>query len=471
MNKGYPRNDNIIEKILNSIKFIRNQIELIFNSKEIFKNDKELIIFSYLLGYFSFKNNIIYQKEQILNSILEYSCRDRGNDEDISNIIVNLSLSLDNNFCKENLFEYKNNLYFNNKDIIKIKNDENHFKKKKYKEKEKEKEKIIEISDYNKNNENIKNFINTISERESIEQNNINYDNNSNEEKEINNYNNSLNNSRIDNLLNINKNNMNINNINDNKINKNINLDDNINLNNNNNVIHKNKLDSILNDEKRESKFLGKKTLLPKKIKVCDICLEEFDENDSLNYELECGCIIHYECFNEHIKNSIENNNIPILCPYCKIEIHPNYIYNSLHINENFHLIEKYEKFSMNNVLKNHKDNYSCCPTIGCEYIFFFEKGENRFLCPLCNKEYCLFCKEIWHKGMSCQEFQDSKNEKKLDEKFFNFVIGKKYKVCPFCNVWVEKTSGCNHMKCKCGNQFCYKCGNSIIKCTCWNNK
>ena len=443
MNKEIPKNENLIENIFNSIKFIQNQIELISNSRDIFKNNKELIIFSYLLGYFSFKNKNIYQKEEIMNSILEFSCRDRDNNEDISNIVVNLSLILNNNFYKNDFFDYKNNIYFNNKDKdykekVKIKNDKN---LKKFKEKEK----IAEISDDDDDNDSIK-------------------------EKEINNSYSSVSDSIIDNnnLINNNKGNININNNNininesENEKNKNINLDDNINLDSSAGI--KNKLDKILNDDKKEEKFLGKKKLLPKKYKICDMCLEEFDENDSLNYELECGCIIHYECFDEHIKNAIKENNIPILCPYCKIEIHPNYIYDSLNINEHFDLIEKYEKYSMNNYIMNHKDNYSCCPTAGCEYMFFFEKGENRFLCPLCNKEYCLFCKEIWHKGMTCQEFQDTKDEKKLDEKFLNFAIGKNYKVCPNCNVWVEKTQGCNNMKCRCGHNFCYKCGKSISK-------
>ena len=39
------------------------------------------------------------------------------------------------------------------------------------------------------------------------------------------------------------------------------------------------------------------------------------------------------------------------------------------------------------------------------------------------------------------------------------FAKGKKFKQCPHCNFWVERTAGCDHMTCRCGKAFCYKCG------------
>ena len=34
------------------------------------------------------------------------------------------------------------------------------------------------------------------------------------------------------------------------------------------------------------------------------------------------------------------------------------------------------------------------------------------------------------------------------------------YKRCPKCRIWVQKTAGCEYISCKCGVQFCYRCGN-----------
>lgn len=30
---------------------------------------------------------------------------------------------------------------------------------------------------------------------------------------------------------------------------------------------------------------------------------------------------------------------------------------------------------------------------------------------------------------------------------------------CPQCRFWVEKSKGCNHMRCRCGKEFCHLCG------------
>lgn len=44
---------------------------------------------------------------------------------------------------------------------------------------------------------------------------------------------------------------------------------------------------------------------------------------------------------------------------------------------------------------------------------------------------------------------------------------GMKFKQCPFCRFWVEKTEGCDHMRCRCGKEFCYKCGGIYGHCRC----
>ena len=192
--------------------------------------------------------------------------------------------------------------------------------------------------------------------------------------------------------------------------------------------------------------------------KKCEICLEDFSLLDETNYFLNCNCVLHNKCFDDMVKSAVENNTLPLKCPNCGTNIHPNFIEDSLR-NVNPQLIPKYDKFSMNNFIQNNSNEYSSCPTPGCEYMFFFNPGEFNFLCPLCNKHYCLNCKDEWHVNMTCQQYKDSRDVNKL---FFNFVRGAKFKMCPKCKFWVEKNQGCNHMKCRCGNDFCYLCGNNM---------
>ena len=122
----------------------------------------------------------------------------------------------------------------------------------------------------------------------------------------------------------------------------------------------------------------------------------------------------------------------------------------SLTKNNKIDLIDKFEQFTMNYYIMQHPEDVSCCPTPGCNYVFVYEEGDNYYECPICEKEYCLKCKSDWHKDKTCQEFQEyrrvgllGKDQKQLDNLFYDFAKGSKFKQCPYCKNWVEKNEGC----------------------------
>ena len=94
---------NIVEEIINLIDMIQAQINIITNSKDILSKDEDLIIFSYLLGYFTSRYHIPLDKNKISNLILEFSSRNNNNNnrEELSNKLTNLSLIMNDNFIEE----------------------------------------------------------------------------------------------------------------------------------------------------------------------------------------------------------------------------------------------------------------------------------------------------------------------------------------------------------------------------------
>ena len=177
------------------------------------------------------------------------------------------------------------------------------------------------------------------------------------------------------NKININYSN-NINNINNNKIN---------NINNINYNYKNKKYYSIIGledyEDYKENENEGKEK--------CLICLEEYEVTSETNYYIDCNCIIHGTCFDNYIVNSINLGKVPIKCPYCnKKDINEIYVKDSLIENKKNELIEKFDKFNMNYYLMQHPDDISCCPTLGCKYIFIHEDEDNEFECPLCEKEF-----------------------------------------------------------------------------------
>ncbi|KAK2392848.1 RING/U-box superfamily protein [Trifolium repens] len=68
--------------------------------------------------------------------------------------------------------------------------------------------------------------------------------------------------------------------------------------------------------------------------------------------------------------------------------------------------------------------------------------------------------------GVDCKEFQSLKDGERGSEDLMAMELAKnkRWKRCPKCSFYVEKSEGCTRISCRCGNQFCYGCGST------WNN-
>lgn len=121
-------------------------------------------------------------------------------------------------------------------------------------------------------------------------------------------------------------------------------------------------------------------------------------------------------------------------------------------------------------IQKEHTKRLCYCANEKCSMPFDFEevplpsgeRGQPMATCPVCGTDTCVDCKVRWHTGRSCAQFRAEHDGSdmlaKLAEK-------KKWKACPMCKVTIEKTQGCDHMRCRCGVSFCYRCGNQRCSC------
>jgi ariadne-1 len=196
----------------------------------------------------------------------------------------------------------------------------------------------------------------------------------------------------------------------------------------------------------------------------CMICLDSIKEEEFLPLE-SCGHMFHSGCVLEHIETLIEARTFPVSCPFpdCKLDI------SVLDLTERLspELQSKYHEYSFATYVSKNLSEVSCCPTPDCKYVFVLESTESYLNCPVCENEYCVTCRADWHDGYSCEEYRKIKDPDELDKMFETFVNGQNFKKCPHCHFWVEKTMGCDHMACRCGNHFCYRCGGDFGKCLC----
>ncbi|KAL4461451.1 hypothetical protein ABPG74_016075 [Tetrahymena malaccensis] len=216
----------------------------------------------------------------------------------------------------------------------------------------------------------------------------------------------------------------------------------------------------------RSNQNIVYRQFIPKNnIQNCNICLEIMDSNTL--YALGCKDKYHKTCLEEYFKVEISQKKLPIKCPNnsCQYQIQPNEIKQILQEQDQY---DKYEQFQFQNYIDYSKSQiYQRCFTPNCEYVFINDLKLNQFSCPRCQEHYCLECKCKYHANQTCSEYQISTNNKKLDQLFDEYVTNEKFRQCSKCQMYVEKTEGCDHMTCRCKYEFCYKCGGPYNQCEC----
>ncbi|KAM0902993.1 hypothetical protein ACQ4PT_018942 [Festuca glaucescens] len=84
--------------------------------------------------------------------------------------------------------------------------------------------------------------------------------------------------------------------------------------------------------------------------------------------------------------------------------------------------------------------------------------------CPHCHRLFCARCAAPWHADIGCREFQLlGQDERGREDLLLRQLAGRqRWQRCPKCQMYVEKSEGCNYIKCRCGYSFCYRCASKV---------
>ncbi|KAI0108984.1 hypothetical protein GGR51DRAFT_513963 [Nemania sp. FL0031] len=84
-------------------------------------------------------------------------------------------------------------------------------------------------------------------------------------------------------------------------------------------------------------------------------------------------------------------------------------------------------------------------------------EGPDIAACQACRSRACRICRNASHAGICPQDVGM--------QQAVALATRNGWRSCPRCNNMVEKRSGCNHMTCRCGGEFCYVCGGAWGSC------
>lgn len=186
----------------------------------------------------------------------------------------------------------------------------------------------------------------------------------------------------------------------------------------------------------------------------CMICLLETNEDFSIRSC--CSGIICVACLGTHVQSKIDEAIVKIVCPLGNCD--------SLMSNDEIKELvpeEIYEKFQRFKVEVEQNPLIKTCP--GCSRIHnqtdllaassTVEEGNElrpedlKVTCPKCQLVWCFACQAPWHHGLSCNEFCKGDKSLKIWAKNRGQPARNACR-CPKCHVFIQKSSGCDHMCC-----------------------
>ncbi|KAI0161069.1 hypothetical protein GGR52DRAFT_576477 [Hypoxylon sp. FL1284] len=87
-------------------------------------------------------------------------------------------------------------------------------------------------------------------------------------------------------------------------------------------------------------------------------------------------------------------------------------------------------------------------------------RGPRAGTCGKCFFRTCKRCGQKSHFGTCDAAVLAALDVASADEEAFNeYAHEQGWVRCPLCKVMIQKTEGCNHLVCECGQNFCYLCG------------
>ncbi|EQC40667.1 hypothetical protein SDRG_01745 [Saprolegnia diclina VS20] len=176
-------------------------------------------------------------------------------------------------------------------------------------------------------------------------------------------------------------------------------------------------------------------------------------------WRLRCSHQYCIGCLSGWIESKVKDRAAPITCcnTDCKREIRPSHVAAVISP-------ELFEQFSQLVTVKATEDESIYCPNKECSQMFLkpaIRAGQEQTSCPICKTKICIRCQVGWHDGLTCDAYKRMVDAGGDQEQAQLMALKEKmsWKQCPKCSMLVERSMGCNFMRCKCGEHFCYACG------------
>lgn len=182
----------------------------------------------------------------------------------------------------------------------------------------------------------------------------------------------------------------------------------------------------------------------------CDIFLEPPAKAALIS--MHCHCFRCVDCLSATFRNALySRQSFPPMCCHKSLSIHHYAKHLSPDVVCTFVAVADEYK----------ADNSLYCAIPSCSAFSKETLVENGIgICPKCFEQTCVECQKLKLKH-SYEPWRRCPSDEE-EMKIRSLAVQQKWKACPNCQALVERSNGCNHMKCHCGQRFCYQCGEAF---------
>ena len=229
---------------------------------------------------------------------------------------------------------------------------------------------------------------------------------------------------------------------------------------------------------------------------TCDMCFEIKKIKDQC-ITLYCDHKFCIDCLREYLLVKIQDRKFSekdLSCPSCLKTIKANILKTIL--KEDFSNLDKMMMNNLDQNILSKEEIFLKCPKAECNNVVVLpiKSSITHHKCEVCATVFCVKGCPKPHEKRTCEEnFKYLEEQKRLEEerrleeikkikeeakrqeemvKFnawkeendkaeerFNMMAQQEQlRMCPRCNAWVQKVSGCNYILCRCTYEFCYVC-------------
>ena len=106
-------------------------------------------------------------------------------------------------------------------------------------------------------------------------------------------------------------------------------------------------------------------------------------------------------------------------------------------------------------------EDFRFCTAPGCRSGQLHVDGDAApaITCHDCGARSCFTCRVPWHPGVTCEDVQNEiTDEADAAADLTDMLRRCEIRQCPKCRHGIERVSGCDAMRCRCGTTFCWRC-------------